>query len=118
MMIKIAAEKNFENKIKKFLKENNVWFVKYFANRMTKSGIPDILACVNGYFVAIEVKAENGKPSELQKYHRDKINESMGMAVILYPQDYHLFQQLVKSLNTGDALDAWCLVNLINERTK
>lgn len=116
-MIKIAAEKKFENKIKKFLKDNDAWFVKYFANRMTKSGIPDILACVNGYFVAVEVKAENGKPSELQKYHRDKINESMGIAVILYPQDYHLFQQLVKSLNAGDTLFAWHLVNQINERS-
>lgn len=35
-----GSEKLFENKIKKYLKDNNCWYVKYFANRMTKSGIP------------------------------------------------------------------------------
>ena len=53
----MAQEKNFENKIKAYLKDQNCYFVKYFANRMTKAGIPDILASVNGCFVGIEVKA-------------------------------------------------------------
>ena len=65
----MAGEKNFENKIKKFLKDRGCWYVKYFANRNTRAGVPDILACVNSRFVAIEVKAENGKPTELQKWN-------------------------------------------------
>lgn len=94
----MPAEKNFENKIKDFLKSQNCWYIKYFANRMTKSGIPDILACVNGYFVAIEVKAENGKPSELQLWNRDKIKESGGIAIILYPKDFEDFKKLIIKL--------------------
>ena len=93
----MAQEKNYENKIKKFLKEKNIWFVKYFANAFTKSGIPDILACVNGKFVAIEVKAENGKPSELQLYHKKKIEESGGKAYILYPNDFEKFKADIES---------------------
>lgn len=62
----MPAEKTFENKVKAFLESVGAWHVKFFANRMTRVGVPDILACVNGYFVAIEVKAQNGKPSELQ----------------------------------------------------
>lgn len=94
----MAKEKLFENKIKKFLKDNGCWFVKYFANAFTQSGIPDILACVNGYFVAIEVKAENGKPSELQIYHQQKIKESGGIAYILYPKDFECFKKDIKKL--------------------
>lgn len=94
----MAAEKNFENKIKKYLEQNNFWYVKYFANRMTKSGIPDILACVNGYFVAIEVKASNGKPSELQIYHRDKIRNADGISIILYPEQWNYFKVLIELL--------------------
>lgn len=93
----MAQEKQFENKIKAFLKEKNIWFVKYFANAFTKSGIPDILACVNGKFVAIEVKAENGKPSELQLYHQQKIRESGGKAYILYPKDFEQFKKEIES---------------------
>lgn len=97
-MTNIAAEKNFENKIKKFLKDNNCWYVKFFANRMTKSGIPDILACVNGHFVAIEVKAQNGKPSDLQLYNVKKIREAGGVAIILYPDGFDEFKKLIGEL--------------------
>lgn len=113
----MAAEKNFENKIKAYLKEHNAYFVKFFANRMTKTGVPDILACVNGYFVAIEVKAEHGKPSELQKYNVREINNADGYAVILYPQDWELFKKLVNYLNDDDSCEAWKLCEQINERS-
>lgn len=118
-MRKIAQEKNFENKIKAFLNEQGAWFIKYWAgSKFTKDGIPDILACINGYFVAIEVKASNGKPSELQKYHVKKINyEANGIAVILYPQDWELFKELANCLNDGHYGDAWRLAYQINERS-
>lgn len=95
----MAAEKNFENRIKKFLDEQGAWYVKYFANRMTKAGIPDILCCVNGYFVAIEVKAANGKPSELQYYHRDSIRKAGGISIILYPNQFEEFKNFIVQLN-------------------
>ena len=101
-MINIAQEKNFENKIKNFLKSKHCWYVKYFANRMTKSGIPDILACVNGYFVAIEVKAEKGKPSELQYYHQEQIRKASGISIILYPDQFEDFKLLINNLNNNE----------------
>jgi len=94
----MAAEKNFENKIKAFLKDNDAYFVKFFANRMTKTGVPDILACVNGYFVGIEVKAPLGKPSELQLYNARKIREAGGFAWIVYPSGFDQFKELIVDL--------------------
>lgn len=42
----MAAEKNFENKVKKFLKENGCWILKYWGGAaFTRSGIPDLLVC-------------------------------------------------------------------------
>lgn len=72
--------------------------MKYFANSFTKSGIPDILACVNGYFVGIEVKAQNGKPSELQLYNVRKIREAGGFAMILYPSGFEKFKKFILDL--------------------
>lgn len=94
----MAAEKRFENKIKKFLDDNGCWYVKYFANGFTKSGIPDILACINGRFVAIEVKAASGKPSELQLYNIEAIKKAGGTAIVLYPKDFEMFKNLVYDL--------------------
>lgn len=94
----MVAEKQFENKIKKHLTEHGIWHVKYFANGFTKSGIPDILACANGHFLAIEVKAENGKPSALQLHHVEKIKQSGGHAVIVKPSQFDELKQLIQEL--------------------
>lgn len=102
----MAQEKNFENKIKNYLKAHDCWYVKYFANSFTKSGIPDLISCVNGYFVAIEVKAENGKPSELQLWNRDQIRKSGGISIILYPSQWEDFKLLIDDLlNRPEHLD-------------
>ena len=113
----MAAEKNFENRLKKFLESEGCWFVKFFANAYTKSGIPDILCCCNGYFVAIEVKAPNGKPSELQKRNIKQINEkALGIGIVLYPDQFDDFKEIIQALNSGDDLTAWRITNRINER--
>lgn len=65
---------------------------------MTRSGVPDILACINGRFVAIEVKAEKGRPSELQLWNIEKIKESNGIAVIAYPKDWDDLKKLIDKL--------------------
>lgn len=97
----MAQEKNYENKIKHYIDELGGWEVKFFANRMTKNGIPDILACVGGYFVAIEVKAQNGRPSELQLYHCKKIREAGGFAFIAYPSGWEELKKILYMLKNG-----------------
>ena len=98
----MAGEKNFENRIKKFLKENGCWYVKYFANRNTRAGVPDLLACVNGYFVAIEVKGEHGKPSDLQLWNVEQIRKAGGIAIVLYPDQFDVFIHLCEALAHDD----------------
>lgn len=95
----MAAEKQFENKIKAYLKEKGAWFIKYWAGaQYTKSGVPDLLVCYKGKFIAIEVKAENGKPSELQLYNLRKIEEAGGMSFLLYPRDFDNFKNIIENL--------------------
>lgn len=89
----MAREKLFENKVKKYLDTKGAWYVKYFANAMTKAGIPDILACINGKFFGIEIKAETGHASELQEYHLRKIEKSGGIAVLLFPSGFDKFKK-------------------------
>ena len=113
-MIRIAAEKNFENKIKEYIEARGGWQVKFFANAYTKSGIPDILSCVNGHFLAIEVKAPNGTPSELQKHHVRKILYSGGFAVIVCPKQFEDLQYLIRYLMYGDVREAKAMCNKIN----
>lgn len=91
----MAAEKSFENKVKAFLNEQNCWVLKTWSNGVQRSGVPDLLVCCNGYFVGVELKAPNGKPSELQLWNVDKIREAGGIAIVLYPDQFKAFQDLV-----------------------
>ena len=45
-----------------------------------KAGVSDILACIKGRFVAIEVKRPGKKPSDLQERFLDAINTIGGVA--------------------------------------
>ena len=44
------------------------------------AGIPDIIACLHGRFVAFEVKTETGKLSKLQEITIQRIREAGGIA--------------------------------------
>lgn len=102
----MAEEKTFENKIKKFLETQNCWFVKYWAGApYTVSGIPDLLACVNSRFVGIEVKAEKGKLSELQKNKICEIRKSGGIAFVVYPSDFAKLKSLIIKLKSNERIE-------------
>jgi len=81
-------EKNFTIKVKNWLKAlPNTWFVKI--QQTAVSGTPDILACVNGTFLALELKrSESATKSPLQKHNISKIREANGYAVFLYPENF------------------------------
>ena len=84
----MAQEKNFENKIKAYLKSIGAYFIKTHGDRFSKVGTPDIIACVNGHFVAVAVKAEDGKPSELQLYHLEQIiKNAKGYGAFVIPTE-------------------------------
>lgn len=95
----MAAEKNFENKVKNYLKEQDCWFIKYWGGaQFTKSGVPDLLVCCNGFFLGVELKAPKGKPSELQLWNIEQIKKAGGFALVLYPKDFDNFKKLIELL--------------------
>lgn len=112
----MAEEKYFENRIKNYLNEQGCYFVKYFANRMTKGGIPDVLACVNGHFLAIEVKSSTGTPKELQVYNIKKINNAGGFAVVVAPESFAELKDLVQDLKQHERYEARKKVNKLNDK--
>ena len=110
----MAAEKNFENKVKRWLEsvgiyplgtaieEKPVKAIGYYEKRWgggyTKAGLPDMHITVNGVSIDVELKAPNGKPSELQKHNIKQINNSGAIALLLYPDGFREFQEMVKGV--------------------
>lgn len=94
----MAEEKNFENKVKKWLKAKGIYYFKYFGNVYSTAGILDLTLCVNGKFVGVELKAEKGKTSSLQDYNIKKIQESGGIAIVLRPSGFEDFKKIIEDL--------------------
>lgn len=58
-------------------------FLKIHGNRFQLVGIPDLLCCVKGRFIALEVKTATGKPTIAQLVILDRINKAGGYARIV-----------------------------------
>lgn len=77
-------EKHIENQIKRYLDSIGAWHIKTHGNMFSRAGTPDILACVNSRFVAIEVKRPGGIVSALQKANIERIRQAGGVAFVAY----------------------------------
>lgn len=78
----LLPEKKVETNIKKWLENNGAFFIKTLGGSVP-SGTPDILACLNGRFIGIEVKKPvGGKVSELQKLKIKEIQRAGGIAFV------------------------------------
>lgn len=77
-------ESQLVSQIKNYLKSKGAYCEKIFGGGFQSAGIPDIIACYRGYFVAIEVKSPTGKgrASDIQKLKIRAIREAGGVAFI------------------------------------
>ncbi len=111
----MAGEKNFENRLKKWLESEGIyplgepvdkmavppcgyWEKRWGGGRYVKAGLPDMRITVNGVALEVELKASNGKPSDLQKRNIRQINRSGGLAFVLYPEGFETFKTIVKGV--------------------
>lgn len=78
MLQEKQSEKNLQSKcIAKLNSTPGVWVVKTITTN--KAGVPDIISCINGTFVAFEVKRKGQNCTPLQEYNGQKIINSGGI---------------------------------------
>lgn len=61
-----ALQKRIQEAVKRKYK-SKAWKVKYHGDETARGGVPDLLFCIKGLFIAIEVKLPGKKPDKLQK---------------------------------------------------
>jgi Holliday junction resolvase len=77
-------EKDITAKIIKYLKSLDKCFCfKEHGGTYGSAGIPDIICCYRGHFVALEVKTPKGKTTPLQEFNIKQINRAGGTAVVV-----------------------------------
>ena len=78
-----TPEKKVKERVVKTLKENGVYYFFPATFGMGRSGIPDIVCCINGRFLAIECKTRGNKPTALQERELQAIRDAGGTSMVV-----------------------------------
>jgi hypothetical protein len=77
-------ESKITKSIMAYLKKRGVWFFKVAGGPMQQRGVPDIICCVTGSFVALEVKRPGvGRLTDLQALTIERIRDAGGVAEVV-----------------------------------
>ena len=75
-------EAKIKKEIRTWLSVNGISYANVAGGAFSKPGDPDIIADINGRFLAIEAKTKTGRQSEYQKTCQRQIEESGGAYII------------------------------------
>lgn len=118
----MAQEKSFEEKLKQWLESEGIyplgtprqdmvtepcgyWEKRWGGGKYIKSGMPDMHIVVNGISIEAELKAPNGRPSELQIQKLNQIDDAGCIALVLFPKDFERFKKLIRHIKKYNVID-------------
>lgn len=94
-------ETKFKEKVQAYLRTlPHCWFYK--AQEVGRRGVPDLICCIRGRFVALELKVEGGKIDALQEYTLRQIqSQGGGRSFVVTPTSWSLVQGILSDLARG-----------------
>jgi Holliday junction resolvase len=77
-----TPEKKVKNAVRKVLDRLGIYYFMPPGMGLGRSGIPDIIGCYQGRFIAIECKAGKGKTTALQERELQWIKDAGGFTFV------------------------------------
>lgn len=99
-----TPEKKVKDKVVAILKQEGAYYFFPATHGFGRSGVPDVVACVNGYFLGIECKAGKNKPTALQIREIENIRHAGGVAVVVNETNWDMLPELVRKLKRGTSI--------------
>jgi Holliday junction resolvase len=90
-----TPEGKVKKKVKDFLDRLGVYHFSPPGMGLGRAGIPDIIACHRGRFIAIECKAGNNQPTALQARELDHIVRAGGLAFVVRESNVDKLEELI-----------------------
>lgn len=91
-----TPEKIVKDKVVRILKEEGVYYFFPATHGFGRSGVPDIICCVEGHFLAIECKAGKNKPTALQVAEIEAIRRCHGTAIVVNEENWDMVRAVIK----------------------
>lgn len=99
-VLRMTPEGKVKAAVAKILKKYNVYYFFPATGGYGRSGVPDIVGCLNGRFIGIECKAGNNKPTALQGRELKRICEAGGSSTVVDETNIVRFESWIKFMET------------------
>lgn len=83
----VKKETALQERIQRYIRANGGYVFKNHGSMITEPGRADLTACYRGFYIALEVKEDDNKPSRQQIIHRDKVIKAGGVAEVVRSVD-------------------------------
>jgi Holliday junction resolvase len=93
-----TPESKVKSAVVKLLVKYGVYYFFVPANGYGRAGVPDIVCCADGKFLAIECKAGAGKTTALQDREIEKIQSAKGHAIVARETNLDMVELLIQEL--------------------
>ena len=94
-----TPEKKVKDKVTAILRKHGAYYFFPATYGMGRAGIPDIIVCFNGLFIAIECKAGKGKTTALQDRELAAIKEAGGISTVINETNIELVEKILSEVN-------------------
>ena len=97
-------ESLFKDRVRRDLETlPKIWFAKI--QQVVIRGTPDFVVCLNGYFIALELKSSpKAKISAMQEFVIDRIHKAGGVAYVVHPDNWdEVFNYIKQYCEDDDA---------------
>lgn len=92
----MTPEAKVKKKVTAILKSLGAYYFYPVTGGFGRSGVPDIVCCLNGNFVGIECKAGDNKATALQLKNLEEIQAAGGFAFIVNEDNIDSLERVLK----------------------
>ncbi len=80
----MQPEAKIGKKIREYIENSGGFVFKVHGGPQMMAGLPDLICCIQGLFIGIEVKQPGCNPTERQKFVHSLIRRSGGVAIVAH----------------------------------
>ena len=108
-----TKESKLEEEVERLMQRKGIWQLARYQAQSNQNGLPDRLYLYKGYLLGLELKTDEGKPTDLQLRKIDEINKNGGIALII--RSAKEVEQLIKFVNAYEDVTENCSSIILKE---
>jgi|CryBogDrversion2_10_1035300.scaffolds.fasta_scaffold08722_2 hypothetical protein len=112
----MTPEGKIKDKVKKLLKDYDVYFFMPNTHGYGSSGVPDIVGLYKGQFIGIECKAFNKQATDLQMHNLTQIQKNGGIAILMDGSGLGVLKMILDSLSIHGSGKPGAFYHLIGDK--